>query len=435
MFSSLIHSKKIFISILGIAFLPWCLVAQEKKDSTIVSKPVLENNTSANTTVAPASSSLPLKVSFDKGVKFSSPDESFGLQIRFRMQNRAGISYLDQNSSGYDLTNLEAKIRRARLRLDGHMLSKKLEYHIQLSFSRDDMDWDNSSVPNVLRDAFVVYKFTPNFELTFGQTKLPGNRQRVNSSGDLQFVDRSIVNATYNIDRDFLLMAKKSGKIGIDYILKTSISGGEGRNSRVGNAGACYSARLELLPLGKFTDGGDYFESDLAREEKPKISIAAGSSFNDRAVRERGQLGSALNSATTMQVHHIDFLLKYRGFSLSSEWMQRNSTNPFPDGTLATDKNPKIPVVPVGSGLNIQAGYLFKSNYEIAGRYTHVTPRASVQSKLNYVQEYTLGLSKYYKKHNVKLQSDITYRQETNLISDVVKNKGFEFRIQLQVGI
>jgi hypothetical protein len=37
----------------------------------------------------------------------------------------------------------------------------------------------------------------------FGQTKLPGNNQRVVSSGSLEFTDRTINNSRFNIDRDF----------------------------------------------------------------------------------------------------------------------------------------------------------------------------------------------------------------------------------------
>ena len=40
----------------------------------------------------------------------------------------------------------------------------------------------------------MKWNFYKNFELWFGQAKLPGNRERVVSSGNLQLVDRSILN-------------------------------------------------------------------------------------------------------------------------------------------------------------------------------------------------------------------------------------------------
>ena len=48
-----------------------------------------------------------------------------------------------------------------------------------------------------------MWNFHENFELWVGQTKLPGNRERVISSANLQQVDRSLLNSRFNIDRDF----------------------------------------------------------------------------------------------------------------------------------------------------------------------------------------------------------------------------------------
>ena len=36
---------------------------------------------------------------------------------------------------------------------------------------------------NIIRDAVITYRPNRHWNLSFGQTKLPGNRQRVNSSG------------------------------------------------------------------------------------------------------------------------------------------------------------------------------------------------------------------------------------------------------------
>jgi phosphate-selective porin OprO and OprP len=81
--------------------------------------------------------------------------------------------------------------------------------------------------------------------LGVGQTKLPGNRQRVNSSGDLQLVDRSIVNAFFNIDRDFGIQAYYKNHINqFQYVLRGAISSGEGRNSLISDEGLAYSSQM-----------------------------------------------------------------------------------------------------------------------------------------------------------------------------------------------
>ncbi|MBA4055856.1 MAG: porin, partial [Marivirga sp.] len=162
---------------------------------------------------------------YGKGLGIISPDSLFMLNIRFRMQNRVAFT----TESGDDLTidQVEARIRRLRLRFDGFVYTPKLTYVIQLSFSRGDMDYESLGFPNLIRDAYVQYSFNKYFSIGLGQTKLPGNRQRVTSSGDLQLADRSIVNSTFNIDRDFgFQVYYRKPK----FVLRGAVSSGEGRN-------------------------------------------------------------------------------------------------------------------------------------------------------------------------------------------------------------
>ena len=62
-----------------------------------------------------------------------------------------------------DIEDIEGRVSRLRLRFDGYILSDKLTYYLQLSFSRGDQDWDNTHIPNVVRDAMVYYGLTRNF--------------------------------------------------------------------------------------------------------------------------------------------------------------------------------------------------------------------------------------------------------------------------------
>src|SRR5688572_5056062 len=147
-----------------------------------------------------------------KGLGVVTSDSIFSLNFQFRMQNRA--AYVSASADDLSPESFEFRVRRLRMKFEGFVYNPKLTYYIQLSFSRGDMDWrnlDNSGVnssPNIVRDAIIYYNPIKNLRFGFGQTKLPGNRQRVVSSGDLQFADRSIVNATYNMDRDFGFFAQ-----------------------------------------------------------------------------------------------------------------------------------------------------------------------------------------------------------------------------------
>jgi len=373
---------------------------------------------------------------FRSGLGFATPDSSYSINIRFRVQNR----FLMNTVSDEDLSpaSWEARVRRCRLSFTGHVYNSKWSYYIQLSFSRGDMDWSVTDVttqntsPNVVRDAMIFYKPIKNLQLALGQGKLPGNRQRVNSSGALQFYDRSPVNANFTLDRDFGGFANYTIHAGkFKTILKTAITSGEGRNSNSSNSGLAYTGRLEILPLGDFTDGGDYFEGDVAREEKLKLSFAGGYHFNDLAVRTQGQLGKDLYSSKSFHTYLADFLLKYKGFAITAEYIRRDT-----DGSPITkNASGSTRAVVTGDGVNTQISYCFKSRWELAARHSLVTPHSDTYALQHQINQYGLGVTKYIMKHKVKTQFNVFYNNERNLSTstDVITNMFAVFQIELGI--
>lgn len=372
---------------------------------------------------------------FSNGLGITAPDSLFSVNFRFRTQLRTG--YTTVSNDDFSASEIEARVRRMRLRFEGFVLDPKLNYYIQLSFSRGDMDWEDNqnsvinSSPNVLRDLVVMYYPNPHLSFIFGQTKLPGNRQRVVSSGSLQFVDRSIVNSNFTIDRDFGLQVEYQNSISsIGYALKGAISSGEGRNSVVSDAGLAYTGRLEVLPFGSFTNGGDYFEGDIEREQTPKLSLAAGYHYNENALRTAGTIGADLYEARNLSSFIADALLKYKGFSLTAEYANRNTDNP-----ITTNSNNLKRTVFVGYGTMFQMSYLFKSNFEIAGRYAIVSPKALIAQEILQREETGLVVTKYLRKHKVKLQSQLFYNQTADLFLNTKKMGQWNGILQIEIGI
>lgn len=375
------------------------------------------------------------RYNFSNGLGLVTPDSTFSINFRFRTQLRS--TYNTVSTSDFSAGEIEARVRRLRLRMDGFLINPKINYYIQLSFSRGDMDWsgpDNSNVnssPNVVRDAVLIYKPNHKLSVIFGQTKLPGNRQRVISSGELQFADRSIVNATFNIDRDFGAQVVYQDKlVGIDYVLKGAISSGEGRNSSISNAGLAYTGRVEILPLGKFTNRGDYFEGDLEREKKPKLSIAAGYHYNESAARTAGTLGKDLYQNRNLKSFIADVLFKYKGFALSAEYITRNTNDPI---TVNASNAQRI--IYVGDGKMMQMSYIFKNDIEIAGRYALITPYTSIRSKELQKEEIGIGATKYLRKHRVKLQGNLFYYNNFNMFTNLSTHKFWAGTFQVELGI
>ncbi len=380
-------------------------------------------------------------IRFDKGLGFHAPDTSFGLNLRFRIQNLLGFHGLTGNGAAID--EVDARIRRLRLRIDGYTRNDRITYYMQLSFSRSDQDWDGSGVPNIIRDAMVYYTLSDNFYLGFGQGKLPGNRQRINSSGQLQFTDRSDVNAMFNIDRDFGMMGYYSNNISfLHYNLKTAISTGDGRNALPSGNGMAYTARIELMPLGRFIDDGDFSEGDLEREPTPKLSVGAGWHYNQKATRAQGQRGRQLFEERDLRALYLDAVMKYRGWAMYAEYMDRSTDDPL---TMSADD--EFSHVMTGYGTNLQISYVFHNNFELAGRYTYIKPETlfstpSGEPPFNpYIisapktEEYTLGVTKYIDRHKIKAQGNIGYRITENMVPATGISTGWIIRFQVELGI
>jgi phosphate-selective porin OprO/OprP len=380
--------------------------------------------------LAPAQTITPSPYfTFGKGLGIISPDSLYLLNIRFRMQNRAAFRTV--SADDFSIDQVEARVRRLRLRFDGYIYNPKFYYLIQLSFSRSDMDFDDTGFPNVIRDAMIIYSVNKHFSIGLGQTKLPGNRQRVNSSGDLQFADRSIVNSTFNVDRDFGMQLYYNNNLGkLAYVLRGAISSGEGRNITASDRGLSYTGRLELLPFGTFTNGGDYFEGDILHEVKPKVSIGLSASQNNHTTRTGGQLGKFLYDTRDMTTLMADFLFKYKGWAVACEWLERDSPNPV---TVNTDGDVRF--IYAGFGQNYQGSYYFKNGYEMVSRYSRVTPFNSIQLLDDQTEQFTVGLNKYIRGHRVKLQGDITYEQNKWLQQTNPNTNNWQVRFQIEAGI
>lgn len=369
-------------------------------------------------------------ISFKKGWGFMSKDSSVVMNLRFRIQNRLALS--TESVSDLSISETEWKVRRLRLRFDGFVYHHTISYLFQLAFSRDDIDWDKSKFPSLVRDAMVFYRPIKNLQIGFGQGKLPGNRQRAISSGQQQFADRSIVNSTFTIDRDFGVFLSFSFKTGNAYVnLKTSVSTGEGRNIPKGDANFAYTGRIEYLPLGKFTNDGDYFEGDLEREKTPKLSLAGGYSFNKGAMRTGGQLGSFMDSGHDLYIAFADLVIKYQGWALSNEFMQRRAAGSM----LVNLADGSSSYIYCGYGINTQLSYCFRNQIEIAGRVSITKPYEEIQSFEPLQRQYVLGVSKYFSGHPVKLQGNLLYIDNKSMHPSVENSGNFGLMIQMELGI
>ncbi|MDB4612391.1 OprO/OprP family phosphate-selective porin [Flavobacteriaceae bacterium] len=371
---------------------------------------------------------------FGKGmINFIAKDSSFSVKFAPRIQSRFQSQW-DYNEEEYDDAELNFLVRRARLKFGGFAFTPKLKYKIELGLSNRDLSGAsvyNRNTPRYILDAVVMWNFHENFELWAGQTKLPGNIERVVSSANLQLIDRSLLNSKFNIDRDMGIQLRHKTKLGGNWISreKFSISQGEGRNITEGNIGGLqYTSRLELLPFGEFSSKGDYSQGDLKREESIKAMFGFTYDINNNAVKNRSNMGSYMTQSngglfeTDITTVFIDGVIKYNGFSLTGEYASRNADT---IEALEADGRTKTgAVVGAGSAINFQGSYLFKNNVEMTLRYTNVDFKEV--TRLSDLQQITYGISKYVVGHSLKIQADLSFSQSSSMRDFVLFRTGFD---------
>jgi len=352
---------------------------------------------------------------FGKGLfNLIGKDSTWSMKVGLRFQTLATSNWDAKN--GISNPGSSMMIRRSRLKFDGFAYSPKLKYKVELGLSNRDQSGASqytSNAPRYILDAVLKWNFSGNFVLWLGQTKLPGNRERVISSANLQQVDRSLLNKRFTIDRDMGIQMRHHFYLSETFLVKEifSLAQGEGRNISTGNLGGHqYTTRLELFPFGDFASKGDYKGSDLKFEQNPKLSLGFAYDFNNNASKTRSNQGSYMTNdvgffSTNISTLFIDAMFKYKGFSLMAEYADRDAKDPFAknsDGTLTND------IVQVGSGLNLQSGYLLSKTVEVSGRYTNISMDKNITGK-GAENQYTLGISKYISGHSLKVQTDVSY--------------------------
>ena len=358
-----------------------------------------------------------------KGIVFEPEDNSYSLKLGMRFQSL----YVGEWNLEDDVYSDQALVRRARLKLDGHIYSEKFTYKVQLGFSnRDTRNSSSGGIPqnsgtsNIVLDGVIKYNPVSDFEIWFGQTVLPGNRERLISSQKVQFVDRSLLNSSFNLDRDVGIQIRNTSSLGEMVIRQMgAISIGEGRDITTKNPGGySYTGRVEFLPFGNFSDKGDYTGPDLAKEEEVKLSIGVVYDFNDGAVRSRGQTGGFVFTSggdlvkNDLHTFLADAMLKYQGISVHGEYASRDAENDNGFGT--------------GTAYMGSLGYVFGENFGVSGRYASLSKTGSFSSLTEH-SEYTFALSKYISGHNLKLQAS------AGLLNYVSRDDIMRFQVHMEI--
>lgn len=299
--------------------------------------------------------------------------------------------------------------RRLRLIAQGN-LNDKINFFFQLGFSPNDFKAVESldgTPNNPVFDAYFDYQFNKEAYIRIGQFKLPGNFSRLMSFKNLSFLERSNAENLLKIYRDIGLLTFNSFEFN-DIICNTyfSLTHGEGVNSKTKeDLGLNYTARIEFLPFGKFSNDNLMAEMDKVGENSIKLLLGSAFNYNENTLRQYSTTGKKLLIGKNIESYFFDILMKYQGLSLFFEYLgkQANNNQALNPDSLAFE----------GYGYSISITYkLFENNF-IGLRFCQYSVDKDIKSalKLEDQKDFSLSYNYYLLNERLKLQCEADYIQ------------------------
>jgi hypothetical protein len=261
----------------------------------------------------------------------------------------------------------------------------------------------------------------------------------------LQFVDRGIFSTEFSdTGREFGVFFESQWGIN-SFIIKPkfAITSGDGLNSfgassiDVDKGGLKYGGRIDLLPLGNFKAGNDGYIADLLHEDKIKILAGAAFSYNEGASNKVGEgHGDFVFYDSNFQQKlpdyrkwYGDILIKYKGFSFLGEYVSSSALSlegsfVNPTATIPLFMTEISNYLVLGNGYNIQSGYVTKSGLSLDFKYEKLTKELNSNASLLSNQDaFTVGITKYFKGNNLKVQSSVSSRNadQFNTVSNTTE--------------
>ena len=327
--------------------------------------------------------------------------------ITFTPGFRLQVRYIHDRESGKN----EFFVARLRLKAKGELFHT-VRYYAELKADTLGRSGRNPTVE--MENAWLEYSIAPNFAIRGGLYDVPFSRNALTSDSKLLLVDRSLIKDQLT---SFGFADNTTGLLGHGRPFKGRFEYSVGifnneKFRKIGAPGANQSAHM--MPAGRFVyhfldpapRGGyaDYQSSYVGKGKR--LSIGANSAYLKKArdtVNEFNLLGWG-----------TDVFFSTGPFSAEAEYDQLRKE--------LIGGNPDIQM----DGWYAQAGYLVWRGVEFAVRHQQLDPNVSVSN--NQLRWTSVGSNIYFRKHNVKLQLDYTFRRGPG---QVVKTDVLQMQMQV----
>ncbi|MCW5784374.1 MAG: hypothetical protein KIT39_13770 [Nitrospirales bacterium] len=392
---------------------------------------------------------FPVEVGWgNKGFEFRTKDGKFATQIQWRFQGRFTYPTNGDPISAADFNEgpqSTLELRRVRMKIGGHGYQPWIKYYFELDLQSTSNAGGSPGSTRLIdwRISLEKFKF---LSLQLGQWKVDYNRERRDSSGAQQFVERSIVNEIFTIDRQVgaMLYGHVAPGTAFDSRYYAGVFTGSGRGEANDDANMMYFGRYQWNFLGRDLK---WSQSDVEFHELPTGSVAFGayttigkctrwSSSGCGTLPEDNSAGVPYtsDSAATAGQYRVqgmveEFAFKWRGLSIQHEYHWKEvKDDSYPEGAPGYKTNMM--------GSYSQIGYFphylipaVPKPLEVAFRYAFVDPNISAPNDRR--QEYTTAINWFFAGHRNKITLDGSWLTLANPSPGGGQNQ-HEQRVRLQ---
>lgn len=374
-----------------------------------------------------------------KGFKLATRDGNWETNLQWRGQLRYTDPYRSDPRQVDDFQGEETAdflARRLRMKIGGHGYRPWLGYYFEVDLMPTrDVDDDSEKASARVIDWRITADKWDEFGIRVGQWKIDHNRERVDSSGRQQFVERSIVNRVFTIDRQVGVQLRghllQDTPADMRYYLGAYT--GEGRGVVNNDDDLMWAGRLQWNFLGRDLS---WRQTDVEFTDQPTGSLAFAAATNEGTCTRWSSSGCGNLDGFTkpgqaeagqfkIDQYAQELAFKWRGFSFQQEYHWKNIEDR--SGGIRSELE----------GMYAQAGYFFHNVFpsvpkplEFAFRYAFVEEPNEVDRLLeNRREEFTLGANWFFAGHNNKFTMDYSHlKLEDDYLRRNVSDNRFRFQ-------
>ncbi len=356
-----------------------------------------------------------------KGVTLTQGESD--LTIRVRLQPRFDFGDIIDNGTSYS-TESDMYLRRARLEMGGHLVSRKIKYNVTLDADKWDKAGNDNKVS--LKYAYVTLAPDEAYSFMFGKYKLPYSREALTDGSTLLMVERpASVEAAQNVFGESKAFYQPKvavfgrlleGSIGYEVAVADGWQNGETirentlptPDTTVFKAAPFLATRIEISPTGWVEDKKKGSHLGKGQHITAGVSLAM-----------QNDIDYELGGGEDRTLWGVDVSTHAQGLTVSAEYITWEV-----DSSVYGKARPE--------GLFLQGGYFMEGiNIEPTARFEifdHDTKTSDDTERT-----ITLGVNWYGMGHSLKVQANWAHTRFDSGVPDFIDRSRDIIQVQGQL--